>query len=78
MKKLLFAFALVVLAAGAFAQKKHPNKKQQKLKTALSKYNDNVDDRMKGPHGEKIYIGANGGRYYLKNNRKVYVAYKGK
>jgi len=78
MKKLLFAVAIIMFTAAAFAQKKHPVKKQQKLKTALSKYNDNVDDRMKGPDGEKIYIGPNGGRYYVKNNKKIYVAYKGK
>ncbi|KYP16509.1 MAG: hypothetical protein A1D16_13625 [Flavihumibacter sp. CACIAM 22H1] len=44
--------------------------------TATSKYKDNVDDRMKGPNGEKIYIGEKGGRYYLKDGKKVYVAYK--
>jgi hypothetical protein len=42
------------------------------------KYHDNIDDRMKGPNGEKIYIGEAGGRYYLKNGKKVYVKYNGK
>jgi hypothetical protein len=30
---------------------------------------------MKGPNGEKIYIGPSGGRYYLKNGKKIYVPY---
>ncbi|MEO7311480.1 MAG: hypothetical protein ABIX01_13845 [Chitinophagaceae bacterium] len=43
-----------------------------------TKYNDNVDDRMKGPNGEKIFIGRNGGRYYLKGEKKIYVPYGNK
>lgn len=50
---------------------------QKKAATATNKYNDNIDDRMKGPNGEKIYIGEKGGRYYLKDGKKVYVPYKG-
>ncbi|HEY8397485.1 MAG TPA: hypothetical protein VIK80_06060 [Flavihumibacter sp.] len=46
-------------------------------RTGTNKYNDNVDDRMKGPNGEKIYIGERGGRYYIKDGKKVYVPYKG-
>ncbi len=37
-----------------------------------------VDDEMAGPRGEEIYIGANGGRYFLKEGKKIYVGYKGK
>ena len=47
-------------------------------KTATNKYTDNVDDRMKGPNGEKIFIGPNGGRYYMKGTNKVYVPYGNK
>jgi hypothetical protein len=50
-------------------------KKQVKAASTMpGKYNDNIDDRMKGPNGEKVYIGANGGRYYLTAaGNKVYV-----
>lgn len=77
MKKILIASALVIFTAAAFAQKKHHNRKPVKVVKALDKYHDNIDNRMKGPKGEVIYIGANGGRYYFKNGRKVYVKYKG-
>ena len=73
----MIAFVLLLLTSSSFAQKKHPIKKQQKIRTALTKYNDNIDNRMKGPHGEVIYIGPNGGRYYMKNGKKIYVEYKG-
>jgi hypothetical protein len=77
MKKILIVSALLLLTAVSFSQKRHPNRKQVKVKTTLDKYHDNIDNRMKGPNGEVIYIGPNGGRYYLKNGRKVYVKYKG-
>lgn len=77
MKKLLIVFALVIFTATTFAQRRHLNRKQEKVKVALNKYNDNIDNRMKGPNGEVIYIGPNGGRYYMKNGNKVYVEYKG-
>jgi hypothetical protein len=77
MKKILIASALLLFTAVSFAQKKHPNRKLVKVKTTLDKYHDNIDNCMKGPNGEVIYIGPNGGRYYLKNGKKVYVKYKG-
>ncbi|ULQ56521.1 hypothetical protein KJS94_17865 [Flavihumibacter rivuli] len=83
MVKNLFAIALFAgLGYGAIAQTKPTSNttKSGSTKTpatGTNKYNDNVDDRMKGPNGEKIYIGPNGGRYYLKNGKKVYVEYKG-
>lgn len=77
MKKLLIAFALVLFTVTSFAQRRHLNRKPEKIKVALNKYNDNIDNRMKGPNGEVIYIGPNGGRYYMKNGKKIYVEYKG-
>jgi len=77
MKNLLIAFALLLITDTTFAQDKHPNIRQRKIKAALAKYHDNIDDRMKGPNSEAIYIGPNGGRYYMKNGNKVYVEYKG-
>ncbi|HEY8688817.1 MAG TPA: hypothetical protein VIM07_06245 [Chitinophagaceae bacterium] len=77
MKNLLIAFALSLITVTSFAQAKHPNIRQRKVKAALAKYHDNIDNRMKGPNGEAIYIEPNGGRYYMKNGKKVYVEYKG-
>lgn len=77
MKKSLIVFALLLITVISYAQRKHQNKRQQKIKSAYAKHHDNIDDRMKGPNGETIYIGRNGGRYYIKNGKRVYVQYKG-
>jgi len=76
MKNLMIVLALLITSA-SFAQKGHANKRKIKMHTAMDKYHDNIDDRMKGPAGEAIYIGSEGGRYYMKNGKKVYVEYKG-
>ncbi|HMO31849.1 MAG TPA: hypothetical protein PKE63_10835 [Lacibacter sp.] len=73
---LLFSLSTLALAAQQAPAPKKPAAAAPAPKPT-NKYNDNVDDRMKGPNGEKIYIGPNGGRYYLKGDRKVYVEYKG-
>ncbi len=78
MKNLIIAFVLLLITTASFAQKKKPNIRQQKMKAAMAKYHDNIDNRMKGPKGEAIYIGTNGGRYYMKNGKRVYVEFKGK
>ena len=74
-KLLLLPFALISLAS--FAQQKKKELKvavdSTKVK-ATNKYTDNVDDRMKGPNGEKVFIGPSGGRYYMKGDKKVYLA----
>ena len=75
--KLLFTLALICCCSASFAQQSPASKKAKTPTATTDKYKDNVDDRMKGPKGEKIYIGPNGGRYYLKNGKKVYVPYKG-
>ncbi len=80
MKRLLLLLMFVMALAHMNAQTKPTAKKQpttQQKSTTTDKSKDNVDDRMKGPKGEKIYIGEKGGRYYLKNGKKIYVAYKG-
>jgi hypothetical protein len=38
---------------------------------------DSIDNRMKGPNGQPIVIGKNGGRYYWQEGKKVYVEFKG-
>lgn len=77
MKKLMVAFALILFISSSFAQRRLPNKRQQKVNSAINKYTDNIDNRMKGPKGEVIYIGPNGGRYYMKNGKRIYVEFKG-
>jgi len=42
MKKILVAFILLLVVSSSFAQRRHPNKRQQKIKTALTKYTDNI------------------------------------
>lgn len=70
MKKFIFLLA-VLFSLQAAAQTKTAAQK-----TPVNKYNDNIDDRMKGPHGEKVYIGPNGGRYYIKHGKKIYIVRK--
>lgn len=90
MKKLLF-ISLSLLGLVLFAQTKSSTKAKLKKQVAKSsndsvpvppkpttKYTDNVDDRMKGPNGEKVFIGPNGGRYYMKGDKKIYVPYGNK
>lgn len=71
---------ILLLVLSSFSYFTHAQSKPaSKTSTAQKdKSKDNIDDRMKGPKGEKIYIGPNGGRYYLKNGKKIYVEYKGK
>ena len=78
MKKLL-AIPLLFMGMTLFAQPKNKTAAvKDTAKTKSAKYTDNIDDRMKGPNGEKVYIGPNGGRYYLKDDKKVYVPLKKK
>ena len=77
MKKSLIILALLSLTVISYAQRKHHNKRHHKVKSTYAKHHDNIDDRMKGPGGAAIYIGPNGGRYYIKNGKRVYVQYKG-
>ena len=37
-----------------------------------------LDENMTGPHGEDIFVGAGGSRYFMKDNNKIYVGYKTK
>ncbi len=41
-----------------------------------SKHEGEVDEEIKGPGGEDVYVGSGGGRYFIRNNRKIFVAYK--
>lgn len=78
MKRIIIMSTFFLCSFFVMAQKnksKHPNTPEKKA--TMDKYHDNIDDRMKGPDNQVIYIGANGGRYYLKNGKKIYVEYKG-
>lgn len=80
MKNLFLLLMIVFAVVNSNAQTKPTTTKQpasQQKGSTTDKSKDNIDDRMKGPNGEKIYIGEKGGRYYLKNGKKIYVAYKG-
>jgi len=70
MKKLLLV--LSVLAAAMFTLFLGSDKKKVK------KVTPEIDEEMAGPRGEEIYIGSGGGRYFIKNGKRIYVGYKGK
>ncbi len=72
MKKL--AIALSVMGLAIFTLLMGSDKKSKKYNAGIG----NLDEEMVGPRGEEIFIGANGGRYFLKDGKKVYVGYKGK
>jgi hypothetical protein len=72
MKRIAILLVALVMGFAATAQ----TGAKQGNKPAITSANDNVDDRMKGPNGEKVYIGANGGRYILTPaGRKKYIKY---
>ena len=71
MKKIVVLLSvLFVSMLTLFMGSNNKNKKNHLLGT--------VDQEMVGPKGEEIFIGVNGGRYFLKDGKKIYVGYKGK
>ncbi len=72
MKKL--AIALSVMGLAIFTLLMGSDKKSKKDNADIG----NLDEGMVGLRGEEIFIGANGGRYFLKDGKKIYVGYKGK
>lgn len=89
MKKLYFiplAFTLLI----NFAQEKpkkakviHNKNKVKELPDSgllaeITTIEDQVDKKMKGPNGEKVYVGSNGTRYYFKGGKKIYLVIKKK
>lgn len=68
MKRLAIVFG--VLCLGVFAMFIEKDKK--KGERLFSDESEN-DVEFTGPHGEKILVGSNGGKYYLKGKKKIYV-----
>ncbi len=62
------ALIVCVMCFGVFAMfmEKETKKKKKKF----------MDPELAGPHGEPVLIGSGGGRYYYKNDRKVYIRHK--
>jgi hypothetical protein len=73
MKKIMIAFALVMITVAGFSQRGKVDKRQTKIKSAFAKHHDKIDNTSKGPNGEAIFIGAQGGRYYIKNGKRISV-----
>ena len=67
MKKILILLGVLGISVATMVLE--TDKKKKKKKRFL-------DPEITGPHGEPVLIGANGGRYYFKNERKIYIRYK--
>ena len=74
MKKLAIVFGVLLLAV--FALFLGSNKEKKSMVTRVPE--GNHDEDMAGPRGEEIFIGSGGGRYFIKDGKKIYVGYKGK
>lgn len=67
MKKLFLLLSVLGLSVVTmFLETDKKNKKKKRF----------LDPEITGPHGEPVLIGSNGGRYYFKNDRKIYVRHK--
>ena len=73
MKRL--AVILSVLFVTVFTLWQTDKKKKKKNKEDKE---GQIDKGMTGPRGERIYIGSGGGRYFTKDDKKIYVGYKRK
>ena len=71
MKRLAIIFGVLFLAIFTLWQGDKKRKKKQ-----VSDEEGKIDKGMTGPHGERIFIGAGGGRYFTKDEKKVYVGYR--
>ncbi len=68
MKKIAIVFSILFLSV--FTLWRSKNKKK------LAKHEGEIDEEMRGPRGEEMYIGSGGGRYFIRNNKKIFVGYK--
>ncbi len=72
MKRLAIIFSVLFLSVFTLWQSKN-KKKDARNK---NKHEGEIDEEMRGPSGEEMYIGSGGGRYFIRNNKKIYVGYK--
>ncbi|MEO6328628.1 MAG: hypothetical protein ABIO55_06840 [Ginsengibacter sp.] len=75
MKKLAFFISILLVALVALVFRNEKTHNQTKIAPTTV---ESLDEDMVGPRGEEIFIGSGGGRYYLKDDRRIYVGYKGK
>ncbi len=68
MKRLAITFG--VLCLGVFAMFIEKDKKKKKKEERL------VSVELAGPHGETVLTGSHGGKYYIKDDRKIYIRHK--
>ncbi len=72
MKRLAIIFSVLFLSVFTLWQSKNKNKEARNK----NKHEGEIDEEMRGPRGEEMYIGSGGGRYFIRNNKKIYVGYK--
>jgi hypothetical protein len=68
---LLFVIALSMLTLFLGDKKNKQNK-------VTSVPEGTRDEDMAGPRGEEIFVGPGGGRYFIKDGKRIYVGYRGK
>jgi hypothetical protein len=74
MKRLAIILGVLFLAIFTLFMGDKKNRQRNKI----SDDEGQIDKGMTGPRGERIFIGAGGGRYFTKDDKKVYVGYKKK
>ncbi len=70
MKRLAITFGILCL--GVFAMFIETDKKKKKKR----KEERLVSVELAGPHGETVLTGSHGGKYYMKDDRKIYIRHK--
>ena len=74
MKRLAIIFSVLFLSVFTLWQAKN---KKKSAKNKIT-HEGEIDEEMRGPRGEEMYIGSGGGRYFIRGNKKIYVGYKRK
>lgn len=79
MKKLVILFSILFISL--FTLWQSTNKKNRQIDAEDDETEDDDDDYdefvpdITGPRGERVFIGAGGGRYYTKANPDMYAGY---
>ena len=72
-KKLMILFSLALIGAFSYAQINKRTGEENSDDNNNQESNSDIDQTLEGPNGETIHIGVNGGRYFFRNGRKIYV-----